>query len=68
MKTTLELPDELIQEAMSLTDVKTKSKVIILALQELIRKNKLAELKTFKGAVDLQMDIDALRNRDAHSG
>jgi Arc/MetJ family transcription regulator len=68
MKTTLDLPDELIQEAMQLTDAKTKSKVIILALQELIKKNKVAGLKAYKGTVNLDMDIDLLRNRDARSG
>lgn len=40
MKTTLDLPDELMHEAMQLTDVKTTSEVIILALQELIKKAK----------------------------
>ncbi|MDD5322524.1 MAG: type II toxin-antitoxin system VapB family antitoxin [Methylococcales bacterium] len=68
MKTTLDLPDELMKEAMQLTDIKTKSEVIILALQELIKKNKVAELKTYKGKVNLDMDIDLLRNRNAHSG
>jgi len=42
MKTTLNLPDELMKEAMLLTDVKTKTEVIIVALKELTRKNKIA--------------------------
>ena len=46
MKTTLNLPDELMKErkkeAMLLTDVKTKTEVIIVGLKELIRKNKIA--------------------------
>jgi hypothetical protein len=66
MKTMIDLPDELIEEAMQLTD-KTKTQVIILALQEFVKKNKVAELKNFKGKVDLQIDIDTLRNRNAHS-
>ncbi len=65
MKTSLNLPDELIKEAMQLTDVKTKTKVIVLALQELIKKNKAADLKSYKGAFDLDIDIDTLRNRNA---
>jgi Arc/MetJ family transcription regulator len=40
MKTTLDLPDELMEEAMQLTDIKTKTEVIIVALQELIKKIK----------------------------
>lgn len=66
MKTSLDLPDELIKEAMQLTDVKTKTKVIVLALQELIKKNKVAGLKSYKGAIDLDIDVDTLRNRNAH--
>ena len=68
MKTTLDLPDELMKEAMQLTDIKTKTEVIILALQELIKKNKVAELKAYKGKVNLDMDIELLRNRNAHFG
>lgn len=66
MQTTIELPDELIEEAMFLSDAKTQTQVIILALQELIKKNKLAELKQFKGTVNLDINLDTLRNRDAH--
>lgn len=40
----IDLPDELIAEAMQLTHTKTTSQLIILALQELIRKNKVAEM------------------------
>jgi len=65
MKTSLDLPDELIKEAMQLTDVKTKTKVIVLALQELIKKNKVADLKSYKGTINLNIDIDTLRNRNA---
>ena len=65
MKITLNLPDDLMKEAMSITDIKTKTGVIIVALKELIRKDKVAKLKNYKGTVNLEMDIDILRNRDA---
>jgi len=68
MKTTLDLPDELMKEAMQLTDIKTKTEVIIVALQELIKKNKVVELRAYKGKINLDMDLDLLRNRNAHSG
>jgi len=38
MKTTLDLSDELIAEAMQLTELKTKTQVVILALQEFVNK------------------------------
>jgi Arc/MetJ family transcription regulator len=37
MKTTLNLPDELINEAMHTLNMKTKSEVVIYALRDLLR-------------------------------
>ena len=49
MRTTLDLPDNLVSEAMKVTHIKTKTKVIITALEQLIRRAQLSELKEFKG-------------------
>ena len=64
MRTTLDLPEDLLNEAMRTTHIQTKTKVIITALEELIRKTKIAELKQFKGQVsDLDIDLEVLRGR-----
>ncbi len=63
MRTTLDLPENLIEEAMKTTRIQTKTKVIITALEELIRKSKISELKKFKGKVDLDIDLDIIRGR-----
>jgi Arc/MetJ family transcription regulator len=64
MRTTLDLPEDLVTEAMKATHIRTKTKVIILALEELIRKSKIAELKQFKGKVpDLEIDLNVVRGR-----
>ena len=63
MRTTLDLPEELLQEAMQLTQTKTKTKVIQIALEELIRKEKISDLKKYKSKVDLDIDLDKLRKR-----
>jgi len=63
MRTTLDLPEDLVQEAMNITQIKTKTKVITVALEELVRKSKIAELKKYKGKVDLSIDLNALRDR-----
>ncbi len=63
MRTTLDLPADLLNEAMRETNINTKTKVIITALQELIRKSKISELKKFKGKVDLNIDLNAIRGR-----
>jgi Arc/MetJ family transcription regulator len=63
MRTTLDLPEELLSEAMKATQIKTKTKVIITALEDLIRKSKISELKEFKGKIDLAIDLNDLRGR-----
>jgi Arc/MetJ family transcription regulator len=67
MRTTLDLPEDLIEEAMKATKITTKTQLIITALEDLVRKSKISQLKQFKGAVDLDLDLDALRGRQCRS-
>lgn len=43
--------------------IPTNTRVIIIALEELIRKSKISGLKKFKGQIDLNINLDVLRNR-----
>ena len=63
MRITLELPDELLNEAMRVSRIKTKTEVILVALEELIRRHRIAELKAFKGKVGLDIDLGVVRGR-----
>ncbi len=63
MRTTIDLPEDLLKEAMNRTGIKTKTQVISTALEEMIRRSKLSELKKFKGKVDLEIDLDHIRGR-----
>ena len=63
MRTTLDLPEALITEAMKLSHQKTKTAVIISALEDFIRKSRISGLKKYKGKVDLDIDLNALRKR-----
>ena len=63
MRTTLDLPEELINEAMKATRIQTKTRVIITALEELVRKSKISEIKHYKGKIDLDIDLDTIRGR-----
>lgn len=63
MRTTLNLPESLLNEAMRVSHSNTKTAVIVLALEELIRKSKLSDLKKFKGKIDLDIDLDEIRAR-----
>ena len=63
MRTTLDLPKDLLDEAMKTTRINTKTQVIITALEDLIRKSKISGLKEFKGKVDLDIDMNVIRGR-----
>ena len=63
MRTTLDLPEDLVKEAMKASSIDTKTQVIIIAIQDLIRKSKISELKKFKGKIDMDIDLDAIRGR-----
>jgi len=64
MRTTLDLPEDLLSKAMRKVGLKTKTAVIILALKELLRKEDIFNLKKFKGKVDLGIDLALLRGRN----
>ncbi len=63
MRTTLDLPENLLKRAMKSAKVNTKTAVITLALEELIRKEAIRGLKNFKGSVCLDLDLDVVRGR-----
>jgi hypothetical protein len=63
MRTTLDLPERLMRDAMSASHQKTKTAVIIEALHDFVRKTRLQELRSFKGQVELDVDLNALRKR-----
>ncbi len=63
MRTTLDLPNDLVEEAMYLTHAKTKTEVIKVALQNMIRQEKINRIIDFHGKVDLNIDLDVLRKR-----
>jgi len=63
MRTTIDLPDTLINEAMALTHIKTKTDLIKTALINLIQKEKIKEIKKYYGKLDLDIDLNVLRNR-----
>lgn len=63
MRTTLDLPENLLSEAMKITHTNTKTGVIVKALEELVRKSKISDIKKYKGKFDLDIDLDELRDR-----
>ncbi len=63
MKTTIELPEKLVAEAMRLSRQKSKTAVVITALEDFVRRRKIDRLKAYRGKVQLELDLNALRKR-----
>jgi hypothetical protein len=63
LRTTLNIPEELLNEAQSLLGFKSKTDVIILSLTELIRKKKLEELKDQYSKIPISVDLKKSRRK-----
>jgi Arc/MetJ family transcription regulator len=65
MRTTLDLPAELLGEAQRLLGFKSKTDTVVLSLTELVRRRRLDELKALAGTLDLRLDLASSRRRPA---
>jgi Arc/MetJ family transcription regulator len=65
MRTTLDLPADLLEEARRALGFKSKTDTIVLALRELVRRQRLDELKALMGRVRLDVDVPKSRRRRA---
>ena len=63
MRTTIDIPIDLINEAMRVTKSATKTELIKMALYNIIQKNKIKSLKNYKGKMDFDIDLNILRDR-----
>jgi hypothetical protein len=63
MRTTLDIPESLIEEARMLLGFKSKTDTVVLSLQELIRRKRIDELKAMMGHVRLEIDVQKSRRR-----
>ena len=63
MRTTLDLPEHLVETARRALGFKSKTDTIVLALTELVRRRRVEDLKGLLGRVDLEIDIPASRRR-----
>ncbi len=63
MRTTLDIPEPLIEEARQLLGFKSKTDTVVLSLQELIRRKRIDELKSMMGNVRLEIDVPKSRRR-----
>lgn len=68
MRTTLDLPVELIDDARAKLGYTSKTDTIIYALKEVVRRSKLDELKALFGKVTFDVDPTTLRGKPEASG
>jgi Arc/MetJ family transcription regulator len=67
MRTTLDLPADLVEEARNALGFKSKTDTVVLALRELVRRRRLDELKALMGRVRLDIDVPRSRRRPRSS-
>lgn len=63
MRTTLDLPEQLVEEAREALGFKSKTDTVVVALRELVRRKRLEELKGLLGRVELNIDTAQSRRR-----
>lgn len=63
MRTTLDLPEDLLEEARTVLGFKSKTDTVVMALRELLRRRRIEELKGLMGRVRLEVNVPASRRR-----
>jgi len=63
MRTSLDIPENLVEEAKQVIGAKTKTQAIILALNELIQRRRSRKVLELKGSLSGSYDYKALRRK-----
>lgn len=64
MRTTLDLPEELIDEARKSLGLKSKTETVVFALRNVVRHDRLKDLKSLLGRIEFEFDPAELRRKD----
>lgn len=60
MKTTVDIPSEVLDEAIRYTQAKTKREAIVTAMQDFIRRKRMSELVRYSGTSDTLLTNDEI--------
>jgi Arc/MetJ family transcription regulator len=63
MRTTLDLPEGVLERARRAANLRTKSETVVAGLEELIRKGERAELRGLAGKIRMGIDLERSRQR-----
>lgn len=61
MRITIDLPKDLLEEAKRICVTKTMTSAVALSLQNLIESKKIERLRSFRGKLDLNVDMKQLK-------
>jgi Arc/MetJ family transcription regulator len=63
MRTTVDLPEDLLEEARRVTDSKTMRETIVRGLEELVKRDKRERLRQLAGKIQIDFDPSISRSR-----
>ena len=64
MRTTLDLPEELVEQARLAVGFKSKTDTVVFALREVVRRQRIDELKQLMGSIRFEFDPTDVRKKD----
>ena len=62
MRTTMDLPEDLLDEAKSLSGTRSKTAAVILALKDYVDRKKIDSLRKLRGSIAVERDLTTLRH------
>jgi hypothetical protein len=68
MRTTRDLPNGLLERAQRSCGARTKTKTVIIALQQLVNAAKIDQLRALRGKIHLDVDLKTLREERVTGG
>ncbi|CAN5204149.1 hypothetical protein BH18ACT10_BH18ACT10_06440 [soil metagenome] len=64
MRTTVTIPDEVLEDLMSLTEASTRTEAVNRAVSEWIRLRKIQEIRSLRGGLRFNRGIEEVRQAD----
>lgn len=64
MRTTLDLPDQLVEQARTAVGFKSKTDTVIFALREVVRRQRIDELKALMSTIRFEFDPAEVRKKE----
>jgi Arc/MetJ family transcription regulator len=64
MRTTLDLPEELVEQARNAVGFKSKTDTVIFALREVVRRRRIDDLKALMGNIRFEFDPTDIRKKE----